>query len=207
MTQGIEIDEKRHATPNFQTYLSLRSLILLKPSASGRKSRIGKLAALHPGHSTPCAFTALARRGPAGAQRTPMDPRGVSSWGTGGCPALRFTGTQPSPSSQRPLHRRLPGVWVPSSSRYPGPMASGPDPGLCPVPLRPPAGPLSPLFLPSGAPGLCSGLCPLRTSLGHGAGSPSPQPLRLSSLPVSSAGSGTIRKPPFSLSCAPGQGQ
>lgn len=162
------------------------------------KSRFFILATRRPAPSR-----ALARRGPAGATaHTDGAPWGVLV-GHG-----RMPRSQVHRHSAQPLFTEAPVPPAgPSSSRYPGPTASGPDPCLCPLPLRPPAGPLSPLFLPSGAPGLCSGLCPLRTSLGHGAGSPSPQPLRLSSLPVSSAGSGTIRKPPFSLSCAPGQGQ
>ena len=149
MTQRIEIDEKRHATPNFKTYLSLRSLILLKPSPLERKSRVGKMAVLHLGHPTLCSFTGP-RPGWSGPRpEGPCQshsacgwrPRGVSSRGVGGGPALRFTRTQPSPSSQRPPALPAPQGLGPLLLPIPWAHGLGPRPLLVPRAPAPPCWP------------------------------------------------------------------
>lgn len=52
MTQRIEIDEERHATPNFKIYLSSQSLIFLNFFSQRGKAELKKIGVLHPGLST-----------------------------------------------------------------------------------------------------------------------------------------------------------
>lgn len=138
MTQGIEIDEKRPAAPNFKTYLSSRSLILLKPSPLGRKSRIGKIAVLHPGHSTPCSFTGPRPEGPCRSHS-------AHRWSPVGCPrgARADAPLSGSPAlSPAPLHRG------PCAARWPLILPIPWAHGLGPRPLFVPSAPAPPCWPP-----------------------------------------------------------